>query len=124
MEIPARIVWHCASIKAEVVSKDIPLLLSKKAMEAAKVNKYFVNSKIEIFGSDLDIIFSTSGHYCIPIFSFEHTDYENKRKVLVSLNDTHSKVEKHKVVIVVVVTQAVWAPHVSKTYRTTKKCWD
>ena len=63
VEIPARIVGHCTSIKAEVVSKDIPLLLSKKAMKYAKVNIDFVGDKIEIFGYDLDIIYSTSGHY-------------------------------------------------------------
>ena len=38
MEIRARIVRHCTSIKAEVVSKDIPLLLSKKAMKDFKVH--------------------------------------------------------------------------------------
>ena len=46
VEIPARIVGHCTSIKAVVVSKDIPLLLSKKAMKDAKVNIDFVNNKI------------------------------------------------------------------------------
>ena len=33
VEIPARIVGHCISIKNEVVSEDILLLLSKKAMK-------------------------------------------------------------------------------------------
>ena len=37
-EIPAGIVGHCKCIKAEVASKDIPLLLSKKAMKDPKVN--------------------------------------------------------------------------------------
>ena len=41
-------------------------------MKDAKVNIDFVNSKIEIFVRDLDIIFSMSGHYCIPIFLFGH----------------------------------------------------
>ena len=72
VKIPARIVGHCTSIKSEVVSKDIPLLLSKKAMKDAKVNIGFVNNEIEIFVRDLDIICSTSGHYCIPIFLFGH----------------------------------------------------
>ena len=74
VEIPARIVGHCTSIKAEVVSKDILLLLSKKAMKDAndaKVRIDFINDKTEIFGSDLDIICRTSGHYCIPILSFK-----------------------------------------------------
>ena len=97
VEVPARIVVHRTSIKAEVVSKDIPLLLSKKAMKDAKVDIDFVNNKTEIFGSDLDIICSTSGHYCIPIFLFKHIDHENKSEVLLSLNDMNSKEEKHKV---------------------------
>ena len=97
MEIPARIVGNCTSIKAEVVSKDIPLLLSKKAMKAAKVNIDFVNDKIEIFDSDLDIICRTSGQYCTPIFSFEHIDHENKSEVLLSMNDMNSKEENRKV---------------------------
>ena len=36
-------------------------------------------------------------HYCIPIFSFEHIDHENKSKVLLSMNDMNSKEEKRKV---------------------------
>ena len=96
VEIPARVVGHCTSIKAEVVHKDIPLLLSKKAMKDAKVNGDFIISKIERFASDLDIICSTSGHYCIPIFLFEHIDHENKSELLLFLNDTISKEEKCK----------------------------
>ena len=97
VEIPARIVGHCTSIKAEVVTKDIPLLLSKKAMKDTNVNPDFVNDKIEIFGRDFDTICTTSGHYCIPIFSFKHVDHENKSEVLLSLNDINSKEEKCKV---------------------------
>ena len=73
------------------------MLSSKKAIKDAKVNINFVNDKIEIFGSDLDIICSTSGHYCIPIFSFQHIDHENKSEVLLSINDMNSKEEKRKV---------------------------
>ena len=97
MEIPARIVGHCKGIKVEAVSKDIPLLLSKKAMKDAKVNIDFIKDKIEIFGSELDIICSKSGHYFIPIFSFKHIDHENKSEVLLSMNDMNSKEKKRKV---------------------------
>ena len=97
VEIPARIKGHCTSIKAEVVSKAILLLLSKKAMKDAKVDIDFVNNKIEIFSSDLDIICNTPGHYCIPIFSFKHIDHENKSEVLLSMNDMNSNEEKREV---------------------------
>ena len=91
MEILARIVRHCTSIKAEVVSKDIPLLLSKKAMKDFKVHIDFVNDKIEIFGSGLNITCRTSGHYCIPTISLKYIDHENKIEFLLSTNGMNSK---------------------------------
>ena len=45
VEIPARIIGHCTSIKAEVISKNIPLLLSKNAMKDPKVNINFFTEK-------------------------------------------------------------------------------
>ena len=66
-------------------------------MKDAKVNIDFVIDKIEIFGSDLYIICSTSGHYCIPTYLFKHIDHENKSEVLLSMNDINSKEEKCKV---------------------------
>ena len=49
VEIKARKVGHCTSIKIEVVSKDILLLVSKKAMKDAKVDIDFITNKTEIF---------------------------------------------------------------------------
>ena len=66
-------------------------------MKDAKVNIDFVNDKIEIFGSDLDIICSTSGHYRISAFLFQNIEDENKSVVLLSVNDMKSKEEKRKV---------------------------
>ena len=43
MEIPARIVGDFTSIKAEVVGKDIPLLLSRKAVKDAKDAKVHID---------------------------------------------------------------------------------
>ena len=68
MEIPAKIVGHYTSIKAEVVSKDIPLLLSKKAMKDAKVNIDFINDKIEILGRDLILFAVSQGIIVYPYF--------------------------------------------------------
>ena len=41
VEIPVKIIGHCTSFRAELVSKDIPLLLNKKAMKDTKVNINF-----------------------------------------------------------------------------------
>ena len=97
MQIPAIIIGHCTSIKAELLSKNITFLLSKKAMKDAKVNIDFVNDEIEIFRSDLDIICSMSGHYFISVFMFQNIENENKSVVLLSMNYIKSKEEKRNV---------------------------
>ena len=62
-----------------------------------------------------------SGHYYIPIFSFEHIDYENKSEVLLSLNDMR-KVRKKNMQSCKEVTQAVWTPHINKIDTATEHC--
>ena len=46
-------------------------------MKDAKIHIDFVNNKIEIFGSGLNITCRTSGHYCIPTISLKYIDHEN-----------------------------------------------
>ena len=46
---------------------DLPLLLSKEAMENANTQTDFASDKINILGCDVQVIFSTSVHYCVPI---------------------------------------------------------
>ena len=46
---------------------DLPLLLSKEAMKRANTQIDFASDKINILGRDVQVIFSTSGHYCMPI---------------------------------------------------------
>ena len=50
----------------DVKSNDLPLLLSKKAMKEVNTQIDFASDKINILAHDVQVIFSTSGHYCIP----------------------------------------------------------
>ena len=50
-----------------VISNDLPLLLSKEAMKKADTQIDFASDKINILGCDVQAIFRKSGHYCIPI---------------------------------------------------------
>ena len=54
-------------LTTDVISKDLPLLLSKEAMKRANTQIAFASDKINILGRDVQVIFSTSGHYCRPI---------------------------------------------------------
>ena len=50
-----------------VISNDLLLVLIKEALKKADTQINFASDKINILGCDVQVIFSTSGHYCIPI---------------------------------------------------------
>ena len=52
-----------------MVDSDIPLLLSKSAMEKAKVTMDLANDTAEIYGTPVSLNHTTSGHYSVPIDS-------------------------------------------------------
>ena len=51
----------------DVISNDLPLLLSKEAVKKDSTQTDFASDKINIFGHDVLVIFCTSGHSCMPI---------------------------------------------------------
>ena len=55
------------SLKTDVEKSEIPLLLSKESMNAAESKIDFVNDRINMFGKDIHLHFTTSGHYAIPL---------------------------------------------------------
>ena len=69
MTIPATIAGKDVTISTDVVSSDIPLLLSKTAMKQAKMKLDLENDTANIFGVNVPLDHTTSGHYCLPIDS-------------------------------------------------------
>ena len=65
--IPAVIAGKEVTIKTDVVESDIPLLLSRKSMKVAGVKMDLEHDTANIFGKDISLNLTTSGHYCIPI---------------------------------------------------------
>ena len=55
------------SQKTVVVKSEIPLLLCKESMKAAESKIHFVNDRINMFGKDIHLHFTTRGHYDIPL---------------------------------------------------------
>ena len=55
------------SLKTDVEKSEIPLLLSKESMNAAESKIDFVNDRINMFGKDIHLHFTTSGYYAIPL---------------------------------------------------------
>ena len=54
-------------LETEIVSSDVPLLLSKETMKKAKAKLNFDKDTIELFGEEQNMVCTSSGHYAIPI---------------------------------------------------------
>ena len=65
--LPLKIQNMDFTLETEVVPCDVPLLLSKETMKKAGAKMNFVNDKIELFGTEVPMICTTSGHYAIPV---------------------------------------------------------
>ena len=67
VELPEILADRKVTIKTDVVTSDIPLLLSLEAMKKAEVKLDLVNDSAEIFGKHIPLNHTESGHYCIPL---------------------------------------------------------
>ena len=78
--IPANICGKDITIETDVIGNDIPLLLSKEAMKKANTVIDFQNDKISMFGKEINLKFTSSGHYAIPINSNSRVAYHDSRE--------------------------------------------
>lgn len=65
--LPAFIAGKKVNIETDIIDSDIPLLLSQNAMQKADTKIDFATDKISMFGKQIDLIFTSSGHYAIPV---------------------------------------------------------
>ena len=94
--IPAVVAGKEVFIQTDVVESDIPLLLSRKAMKTAGVMMDLETDTAKIFGRDVALNLTTSGHYCIPIDRAEKISVE--QVFAVNFEEMDSK-ERHKTLI-------------------------
>ena len=100
--IPCNIAGKNVSLKTDVVKSEIPLLLSKESMKAAESKIDFVNDRINIFGKDIHLHFTTSGHYAIPLnetnlyLKTPSVEDSNFDEVLLTIDNTEEKSKKEK----------------------------
>ena len=65
--IPCTIAGVKYRIATDIVYSDIPLLLSKGSMKEAKEKLDLENDCASIFGRQVDLQCTSSGHYCVPL---------------------------------------------------------
>ena len=67
LELPRILADQKMRIKTDVVTSDIPLLLSPEAIKKPGVELDLVNDSAEVFGKHIPLNHDESGHYCIPL---------------------------------------------------------
>ncbi len=65
--LPCVIAGASCKVVTDLVKSDIPLLLSKDSMKRAQVKLDLENDRAKILGKEVDLQFTSSGHYCVPI---------------------------------------------------------
>ena len=100
MTIPTEIAGKSVNLQTDVISYNLPLLLSKEAMKKANTFIDFANDKISILGNEVDVQFSSSGHYYIAIGRLNSSNEATKRNLDKSLTlycgDIHGKSNEEK----------------------------
>ena len=101
VSIPCKIAGVSVNVETDVVKSEIPLLLSKESMKKAGTKIDFVKDKINIFGKEIDLKFTSSGHYAIPLNEYqkssELTIEEQKfTEILLTIDNIEKKSEKEK----------------------------
>ena len=90
VKIPARIGRKSIYVETDVVTAEIPMLLSKGAMKKANAKLDFVHDKIEMFGEQIELKFTSSGHYMIDLKPFSIEDVKENISLL-SLTEATAK---------------------------------
>lgn len=106
--LPCNIAKQECMLQTDVVSSDIPLLLGKPSMKLAKVKLDIGNDKVSIFGKDIPVYNTVSGHYCIPLMKSEENtvfvkqtllttaDYMNKKNAILKLHRQFAHPSSHR----------------------------
>ena len=65
--IPVQIGEKRVMLETDVIDNKIPLLFSKSAMKKAETVIDFKLDKVSMFGKNIELIFTSTGHYVVPL---------------------------------------------------------
>ena len=98
VKIPAQIGNKEVDMHKYVINNELSLLLSKDAMKKADTTIDFTKAKINILGQEMDMNFTSSEHYLIPISkSYEalnEFDENNTKSILLSIENISNRTQR------------------------------
>ena len=77
VKFPAVIGSHKVMIESCIVKNEIPLLLSRGSMKKAGVVLNFGNDTARILNDTVELVSTSTGHYCVPLTNMLLTDKIN-----------------------------------------------
>ena len=80
--LPATLAGKQVVIEADVVSSDIPLLLSLQGMKRAGIQLQTATDTAVVLGQTVNLSFTSCGHYCLPLIEEELVDVKTVEEVL------------------------------------------
>ena len=80
--LPVVIAGKTSTIKTDVLESDIPLSFTKVAMKKAKMKIDLEKDLCEIFGKEVELMTTSSGHYCVPLLSEVYKEEDDITLVL------------------------------------------
>ena len=95
---PCEIAGVQCKITTDVVDSDIPLLLGKPSMKKAKVVMDLEHDKATIFGKEVDLQCTSSGHYCLPLEDTEIDVPSDNISVLYAMDDKSPEQQRHIII--------------------------
>ena len=104
VNIPINIGGKPGHILTDVVDCEVPLLLSKHSIKEAGGQLDFVKDTITLFGTEMKLQHTSSGHYCIPISPTQilvNAKCDSPIELYLTINDlsTKSKEEKKSIAV-------------------------
>ena len=96
--IPAKIGSTDCFIQTEIVNEKIPLLLSKTSLKKAETLLNLKEDKVKMFNEDVDIHYSSNGHYAVRILPEKVCNFNDIEHVLIFENDDSIKNKKAKLI--------------------------
>ena len=95
--IPATIADTRCNIETEVVSADIPLLLSKSSLQKAETVIDTKNDKAEMFNKIVNLEQTSSGHYCINILAENDQEDVTPQEIALIVQHKGDKLNSRKI---------------------------
>ena len=96
--IPAKIGSTDCFIQTEIVNEKISFLLSKTSLKKAETLLNLKEDKVKMFHEDVDIHYSSNGHYAVRILPEKVCNFNDIEHVLIFENGDSIKKKKAKLI--------------------------